>query len=81
MNTSDKSLFTKGVSREAELLAQNTQAMFEALFEVLELSPQELEKIQHLCDAKMLELRNDEQEIEKIFLRLVQEEDHSQHPT
>jgi hypothetical protein len=68
------------IGREIKLLASACSEMFESLFEVLELSQDQIDRFQALCDEKMHNRREDEYQVSKLFLQLIAQEEGDLNP-
>lgn len=68
-------------SREIEIILQHEQDAFEALFEVLGLSQEQIDRFNDICDKKMYDRADKERQVKERFLQLVVKKESSQDPT
>jgi Spy/CpxP family protein refolding chaperone len=66
--------YTKNeVMRMMKLQAQLSDDAFKALFEVLELTPEQIERFHSICDQKMYERHDQEKKVSEKFNELLKE--------
>lgn len=64
-------------SREIETILQLQQDMFDALFEVLELSQEQIDIFNDICNKKLHDRIDTEAQVKEIFLQLIEEKENS----
>jgi hypothetical protein len=65
------------IGREIEIILQHEQDAFEALFEVLGLSQEQIDKFNAICDKKMYDRADKERQVKERFLQLIAEKENS----